>query len=243
MRDYLLDLVEHTHDLGCIELIKITGNNQETTIDGIAEDRSVVVQGRFLAPVANFTGMFGMPNLNKLKVLLNLQEYRENADISVTMQDRNGAPAPVGLHFRNAVGDFKNDFRFMTAEIISEKLKTVKFKGANWNIEFEPTVASVQRLKMQAQANAEESNFQARTDNGDLKFVFGDHSTHAGEFVFQHGVGGTLKRAWSWPVKQVISILDLTGDKIVRISDEGAAMITVNSGIAEYNYILPAQSK
>jgi hypothetical protein len=29
----------------------------------------------------------------------------------------------------------------------------------------------------------------------------------------------------------------------VRISDEGAAMITVNSGIAEINYILPAQSK
>jgi len=29
----------------------------------------------------------------------------------------------------------------------------------------------------------------------------------------------------------------------VRISDDGAAMITVNSGIAEYNYILPAQSK
>jgi len=243
MRDYLLDLVGHTYDLGCIELIKITGTDQETTIDGIAEDRSVVVQGRFLNPVPDFIGTFGMPNLGKLKVLLNLQEYRENAEITVTHQDRNGVNAPVGLHFKNATGDFKNDYRFMTAEIIGEKLKTVKFKGANWNIEFEPTVASVQRLKMQAQANAEESTFQARTQGQNLQFVFGDHSTHAGEFVFQHDVGGELKRAWSWPVKQFISILDLTGDKIVRISDEGAAMITVNSGIAEINYILPAQSK
>jgi hypothetical protein len=131
----------------------------------------------------------------------------------------------------------------MTSEIIAEKLKTAKFRGANWNIEFEPTVAGIQRLKMQAQANAEENNFQAKTDKDTLKFFFGDHSTHAGEFVFHAGITGSLKRAWAWPVKQVISILDLTGDKTVRISDDGAAMITVNSGIAEYNYILPAQSK
>jgi Cu2+-containing amine oxidase len=52
-----------------------------------------------------------------------------------------------------------------------------------------------------------------------------------------------LKRSWAWPVKQFISIMDLTGDKIVRISDDGAAKITVNSGIAEYNYIMPAQQK
>jgi hypothetical protein len=41
----------------------------------------------------------------------------------------------------------------------------------------------------------------------------------------------------------VISILSLPGDKTFKISDEGAAMITVDSGIAEYNYILPAQTK
>jgi len=45
------------------------------------------------------------------------------------------------------------------------------------------------------------------------------------------------------PVAVVISIVSLPGDKTFKISDEGAAMITVNSGIAEYNYILPAQTK
>lgn len=243
MRDHLLDLVEHTFDLGCIDLVKITGTDKETVISGIAEDRSVVVEGRFLAPVPEFIGMFGMPNLSKLKVLLNLQEYRENATITVKRQDRNGEQAPVGLHFENAAGDFKNDYRFMASEIVAEKLKTVKFKGANWNIEFEPTVAGVQRLKMQSQANAEEVNFQVKTDADALKFNFGDHSTHAGEFVFHAGISGALKRAWAYPVKQVISILDLTGDKTMKISDDGAAQITVNSGIAEYNYILPAQTK
>jgi hypothetical protein len=243
MRDYLLDLVEHTHDLGCIDTIKITGDANETLIAGVAEDRSVVVTGKFLVPVAEFVGLFGMPNLEKLKILLNIQEYKENAKISILTQDRNGVQIPSSMQFKNASGDFKNNYRFMTAEIVEEKLKTAKFRGVNWHVEFEPTQLGIQRLKMQATANAEEKVFQAKTDGTNLKFFFGDHSTHSGEFVFQSDISGALKRAWSWPVKQVIGILDLTGDKIMKISDDGAAQITVNSGIAEYNYILPAQQK
>lgn len=243
MKDHLLDIVSHTHDLGCIDLIKITGNDRETALDAIASDRSVVVQAQFHKPVADFIGTFGLPNLDKLKILLNLQEYRENVTITVTRQDRNGVNTPVGVHFENPAGDFKNDFRFMTSEIVSEKLKTAKMRSVPWHIEFEPQISGIQRLKMQAQANAEEPNFQVRTEGNNLRLSFGDHSTHAGEFVFHAGVTGTLKHTWSWPVRQVISILDLTGDKIVRISDEGAMKITVDSGIAEYNYILPAQSK
>jgi hypothetical protein len=44
-------------------------------------------------------------------------------------------------------------------------------------------------------------------------------------------------------VAAVISILNLAGDKTFRISDEGVAQITVNTGIATYNYLLPAQTK
>ena len=240
MKDHLLDLVEHTHDLGVIDLVKITGDDKTTVISGLAEDRSVVVEGAFANPVADFIGNFGMPNLSKLKILLGLQAYKENAQLSLTRKDTG---APDGINFVNATGDFKNNYRFMASEIVNEKLKTVKFKGVNWHIEFVPTVAAIQRLKMQAQANAEEVNFKAKTEGKDLKFFFGDHSTHAGNFVFHPGVTGTLKRAWSWPIKTVISILDLVGDKTFRISDDGAAQITVDSGLAVYNYILPAQSK
>jgi len=240
MKDHLLDLVEHTVKLGCIDLVKITGDDKSTAIFGVAEDRSVVLEGTYTNPVPEFIGLFGMPNLAKLNILLNLSEYKEGADLGVT---KRATGEPDGITFQNSTKDFKNNYRFMASEIVTDKAKSVKFKGVNWNIEFEPTVAAIQRLKMQAQANAEELNFQARTDGGDLKFSFGDHSTHSGNFVFHPGVTGTLKRAWSWPIKTVISILDLTGDKTFKISDDGAAMITVNSGLATYNYILPAQSK
>ena len=240
MRDHLLDLVQHTLDLGFINLVKITGTDESTAILGVAEDKSVVVQGQFAGPVAEFAGTFGMPNLNKLKILLNLQEYRENARLSIQRKDTG---EPEGLHFENAAGDFHNDYRFMVANVIESQLKDVKFKGANWHVSFAPTAASIMRLKMQAQANAEETVFKTKTENGDLKFVFGDHSSHAGEFVFEAGVAGTIKRSWAWPVQQIISILGLVGDKQMKISDDGVMQITVDSGVAVYTYIIPAQQK
>jgi hypothetical protein len=240
MKDHLLDLVQHTYDLGCIDLIKVTGTTADTTVNGVAEDKSVILEAQFANPVADFIGTFGMPNLGKLKTLINLQEYREDAKLAIT---KRATGEPDGITFENKAGDFRNNYRFMASEIVNDKLKTLKFKGVNWHITFEPTVAAIQRLRMQAQANSEEQNFQVKTENKNLKFFFGDHSTHSGNFVFQPDVTGTLKHSWSWPVAQVISILGLTGDKTMKISDDGCMQITVDSGMAVYNYILPAQTK
>jgi len=71
MKDNLLDLVEHTHDLGCIELIKITGDAHGTEVVGVGTDQSVVLDAKFAVPEPEFVGTFGMPNLGKLKILLN----------------------------------------------------------------------------------------------------------------------------------------------------------------------------
>jgi hypothetical protein len=243
MKDILQDIVAHTHQLGIIPLVKISGTTSETLIESMAEDRSVIINAKTVNPVNEFDGIFGMPNLDKLKLHLNCDEYKEGAGISVVKQQRNGVDMPTGLHFENSTGDFENDYRFMSMEIVNEKLKTVKFKGATWNIEFAPTVTSIQRLKFQAAAHSEENVFQVKTENDNLVFFFGDASTHAGSFVFQAGVTGKLKQTWSWPVAQVMSILNLAGDKTVKISDAGAMQITVDSGIAIYDYILPAQSK
>lgn len=240
MKDHLLDLVQHTYDLGCIDLIKVTGSTADTIVNGVAEDKSVILEAQFANPVADFIGTFGMPNLGKLKTLINLQEYREDAKLAIT---KRATGEPDGITFENKAGDFRNNYRFMASEIVNDKLKTLKFKGVNWHITFEPTVAAIQRLKMQAQANSEEPNFQVKTENKNLKFFFGDHSTHSGNFVFQPDVTGTLKHSWSWPVAQVTSILGLVGDKTMKISDDGCMQITVDSGLAVYNYILPAQTK
>lgn len=243
MRDHLLDIVKNTYGLGNIDLIKVTGTAEETAIEALAEDRSVIVQGKLNGPVAEFVGTFGMPNLGKLNTILGIPEYKENAKITLNTQDRNGETVPTGLHFENAAGDFKNDYRFMSQEIVSDKLKSVKMRQVNWGVEVEPAVNAIQRLKFMASANSEETVFTAKKEGNDLKFFFGDHSTHAGNFVFQADCGGTMTKALSFPVAAVISILNLAGDKKFSLSDDGVAQITVDSGLATYNFLLPAQSK
>lgn len=240
MKDYLHDIVQHTHSLGFIDLIKISGTESTTSIDAVSEDRVAIIQAQFHNPVPEFIGTFGMPNLGKLNTILNIPEYKEDASIVMTKKTDG---EPDGISFKNKNGDFKNDYRLMTANVVNDKLKTVKFKGVKWGVEIEPSVASIQRLRFMSQANSEETTFIAKVENNNLVFYFGDHSSHAGNFVFAHDVAGSLTKAWHWPVGAVISILSLPGDKMIRFSDEGAAQITVDSGLAIYNYILPAQTK
>jgi hypothetical protein len=243
MRDYLLDIVSHTHSLGVIDLVKITGTESLTLVNAVGEERVAIVEAQFHNPVPEFIGTFGMPNLGKLNTILNIPEYKEDAKLSIISKDVEGVKTPEGIHFENKVGDFKNSYRFMSANVVNNTLQTVKFKGVKWGVEIEPSVTSIQKLRFQAQANSEETSFIAKVENGNLVFYFGDHSSHAGNFVFAHDVAGTLTKAWHWPIAAVISILALPGDKMIRFSDEGAAQITVDSGLAVYNYILPAQTK
>ena len=243
MKDILKDLVAHTQALGFIDLVKITGTDESTVIDGMAENRSVIVQGETKAAQKEFKGTFGMPNLNKLDLHLKNPEYKENAKVDLVWAVRNGDNQPVSINFENASGDFKNEYKLMGTNLINEKLKTVKFKGANWQVEFEPSVTSIARMKLQSAAHSEEPIFLVKTEGTDLKIYFGDASTHEGNFVFQAGITGKLRQNWSYPVQQFISILNLDGDKSVKFSDDGVALITVDSGLATYNYYIPAQTK
>ena len=242
MKDILQDIVAHTHSLGFLSLVKVS-NEGGTTIDSMADDRSVILSAETNTAVAEFTGTFGMPNLDKLALHLKNPEYQKDAKIDVVQAERNGETIPTHIHFENAAGDFQNDYRFMNKAIIEEKLKTVKFKGAQWNVAFNPSVASIARMKLMSAAHSEEPTFNVKTVDGNLVFSFGDASTHAGEFVFQHGIEGSLQHTWSWPVAQTQAILGLDGDLTMSISDQGAMMISVDSGMVKYDYILPAQSK
>ena len=244
MQDLLKDIVAHTNKLGFLNIVKITGEADKTLIDSMAEDRAVIMYAETTTPYPQLTGTFGMPQLEKLRYLVEGKEYQEDAKIDLVTANRNGADMPVGLHFENKDGDFKNDYRFMNSDIINEKLKTVKFRGVNWHVEVEPTVNAVQRFQFQAGANTEHTTFLAKTDGDKLLFTFGDQSSHAGEFVFATGITGKLTKAWTWPVNPVLAILKIADANNAKISfsNEGAMQITLDSGIATYKYIIPAQA-
>ena len=46
MKDNLQDLIQHTHGLGIINLIKIVGTDKETLVSAVSEDKTVIVSGK-----------------------------------------------------------------------------------------------------------------------------------------------------------------------------------------------------
>lgn len=243
MKDFLLDLIQHVN-LDGVDLIKVVGTDKETRVAAIGEGNSVIINGKFNTPIPEFAGTFGMPNLTNLKTILGFDDYDEHAVISVVRETRDGVDNPSTIHFATQDGSFVNDYRLMGKALAEDQVKNLSLKVApKWAFEFEPTLAGIARLKKQASANNTEVQFTTTTVGGDLKISFGDPSTHSGNFVFQPQVGGTLDRGFMWPVKSFLSILDLPGDKIIRISNQSLAEITVNSNIATYSYMFPSHSK
>jgi hypothetical protein len=244
MRDYLLDIVQHTHGLGVINMIKITGTAESTTVNAFDQaTKTVILDAEFKVPLADFVGVFGMPNLDRLNTILNIPEYKDGAKITVSKRVDGDVTSLSGIDFENKTGDFKNNYRFMSTAVINDQLKNVKMKPVKWGVEIVPTAASIQKLKFQSQAHSDATAFSTKTEDGNLKFYFGDVASHAGSFVFSDHCGGSLSKQLFWPLNVVNSIFSLPGDKTFKISDEGVAEITVDSGLAVYQYKLPAQSK
>ena len=94
MKDILQDVVAHTHALGFLSIVKVTNENG-TTIESMADDRSVILGATTHTPVGEFEGTFGMPNLDKLALHLKNPEYQKDAKIDVIEAERNGETIPT----------------------------------------------------------------------------------------------------------------------------------------------------
>jgi len=145
--------------------------------------------------------------------------------------------------FKDADGN-TDQYRFMSKEIIEQTLQTVKFKGVEWDVTLEPTKAKVNELQQVAGIyGGIEPNFTVKTEGTDLIVTVGAaDGSFTGKRTFAQNVNGEITEGYAWPLAQVLAILKLgmSGTCVMQISKKGALMISVDSGIGKYDYILPA---
>lgn len=249
MHDILKDIVKHTHSLGIIQAAKVTTDDEGTLIDAMDDDRTVVLRGKLHTPVAEFTGKFGLGRLGVLNGLLSYtgedaSGKSVNANVEVGIEERNGENVPTEFKF-TVPGSLDSSYRVIVSELVDAQIKTANFRGAQWDVEVMPTQKAIKDLQYFAGIlSAFDPLLTARTVDGDLKFFIGDRSTDRVELPFASNVSGELKTGWSFPLSTVLTILKLgdTSTMSVKISDQGAMMIQVDSGLGLYEYILPAKS-
>ena len=243
-RDIVQDIVKHTAGLGFITSVKVTGTDESTTLDAMDADRTVILQAKLHNTVEEFNGEFGLGNLGFLAGVTGLGNYQtDDATVEVVARDRNGVSSPDHLMFRDADGN-TDQYRFMSKEIIEQTLQTVKFKGVEWDVTLEPTKAKVNELQQVAGIyGGIEPNFTVKTEGTDLIVTVGAaDGSFTGKRTFAKNVTGEITEGYAWPLAQVLAILKLgmSGTCVMQISKKGALMISVDSGIGKYDYILPA---
>ena len=242
MKDILQDVVAHTHALGFLSLVKVTNDNESTIVEAMADDRSVILSATTTHRVAD--GTFGMPNLDKLALHLKNPEYQKDAKIDVVTAERNGEVVPSELAF-SMKGVFDSTYRVIVSEMVDAQIKTANFKGAKWDVEVMPSSKAVKDLQTFAGIlGSYDPLFTVKTEGNDLMFHIGDASTDKLSLKFASNVDGTLSTGWSFPLSTVLTILKLgdTSSMSIKISDQGAMAIHVDSGMGLYEYILPAKS-
>lgn len=241
-KDVVSDIIKYVGS-GFSDYIKITANEKETVIGTSDASGVLFIRGTTHTPVKEFFGEFGMGNLGFLKGLLNLPNYKEDgAKLEVVTREKNGEEFIDGFKFSD---NYKNTdrYRVMNKEAADAVVKPVaKFKGTAWDVEFSPTKAKVNELQSVAGLyNGVESNFTLYTENGNLVMTMGDEK---GSFyckrVLATDVAAELKPQHSWVLNHMMTILNLgmTGDCTVRITKLGIIEISIDTGIAVYNYWL-----
>ena len=244
MKDTIFDIVKHTAGLGFIEQVKVSGDDAETTLQAADTDRTVVLNAKLHKPVTEFNGEFGMGNLAFLNGICSLPNYKEDdASVEVNRRERNGVETPESLKFKDGSGN-NDTYRLMSKEIIEQ---TLKFKEPNWDVTFEPSKAKVGELTQVASIyGGIEPNFSVKTEDGNLIITLGSsEGGFLGKRTFANNVEGEINEGWSWPLNQVLAILKLgmSGMCNMKISSAGALMISIDSGLGVYDYILPANTK
>ena len=244
IKSILQDMVKHVMGTGTLEKIKVIGTDDLTSLASIDPNRQVIMTAKLHNVVPEFVGEFGLGNLGLLNSLMRLSNYREeDATIAIVHSKKNEEEIPTDLLFSDKFGN-KNNFRFLSKQIIDEEMKIPVFTGATWNITVQPTVSKVKELAEAASLH-NTPEFMVSTEDGKLKFTMDASTDSEGIRFFADNVEGNLMQNWSWNLPTVLPILKLgmDGTCIMKISDRGVMQIDIDSGLGLYSYALPANSK
>jgi len=244
LADQLRDILRHTHSLSFIDRIKVENG---VNIKSIDEDKAVVLYGKLKKPIEDLADdVVGFSRMGVLDGYLKFPLFAsDNADITIESITKKKQIVPCDIKFDSNDGHVST-YRMMDEPLAEQLIQVPPFKGVPWDVVVEPTQQNLNDLKYFAGIlGSHEPLFTVSVKNGDLYLDIGSGSESHASVPFVKDIDGTLKHAWSWPLSYVLSILKLSDGAVctMSFSDHGALKIVIDSGIGEYEYILPAKAK
>jgi hypothetical protein len=247
MRDALLDVLKHTHSLGFFERLRVSAAEDSTIIDGMDDNRTILLKAVLKTPLKDFQGVFGMQRLQILQGFLNFPTFKtEGSRISVKNRETSEGSVPEEITFFGADDAESTTYRFLAASFLPNM---GTFIGKEWDVRVTPARSKVlEFMQLAGIMMSEEDWFSILTANGKLIFNIGgtDESTaDRCNIVIDNNVPQKLADNLFWHTKQIIQVLKLGIEENVelKITNRGALELAMETEFAKYSYTLPARSR
>lgn len=245
MQAVLKEVVKKFGGLGFIDTIKVIGSAEETKIEAVDADKTVIIKAKLSETQESLIGDFGVSSLPLLSGLLNFSSYQtDTATFNVKRRDLNGKSTPEEFEFRDENG-LGSNFRLMSGNLVPEQPLVADIK---WDISFVPSKSKIQEFGALAGLYSQfDQYFSVKTKDGNVVLAIGDEgsATHRASMVFASDITSELKGELLWPISQFLSILKMAdgNDFSVNVTSKGAMQISVTTENATYQYILPARRR
>ena len=203
----LKEIIKFAGNVGTINILKVIGKEDTTSLVGLDEQRELVVTVNLKNPLPNLEGEFGFGFLPFLSKLIDMP----NSQLSVVRKDRGADSVPESFVFEDAGGTVVN-YRLMA----KEATPTVgQFAGADWKVILKPTKSKIAEFTSYASAfsslGAQYVTFGVGTTGKKLTLILGDvdGSSSKGKIVFADDIDGSLSSTFKWSVQKFIQALNL----------------------------------
>ena len=174
---------------------KLTGTVESTEVETVDADKTVIFKGETHQPVPDLVdSTIGLSRMGVLQGNLQYPGYDDaTGSVAVVTQERNGEQVPTEVEFKSADGN-EAHYRFMLADVINQQLKSIKFKGAEFDVNVVPTDKNLKDLTyFNSVLGTYEANFSPKTNGTDLFFHIGDAGSDRTKIHIRNTIEGEIK--------------------------------------------------
>lgn len=241
IKDYAQDLVKNIISTGFFDKIRITASTKDILVEAIEKEKEVVLKGKFLNPISDIKGEFGLSNLSLLGHIIGDPEFNSDDSKLEVVYDNN---VPTEFLYENKSKSYIN-YRFMSPKLLPDQ---PKFAEPVWDVVIKPTKTNIQQFNWAASGlSAYEQYFVPKIVNGEMRFYIGEENgaSQRGGVVFASGLKEKFDSQHKWKISHIQSVLKLadSADCEIAFSLKGAIQIKVSTGVGEHRYIFLAKVK
>ena len=227
--------------LANVEVIKVTGTDEDTLVQTFDADKTLFIEGHLNEVIPEFTGEFGITNLKMLSGLLGFTNYQtDTADFKVRTRDLNGTKVLDQFEFKGSGS--KSVFKLMDVQHVPQQAKIASIP---WNITLDEIGKSkITEFQQFAGLYAEiDKQFTVATEDGNLVITFGAvaSSTHSGSMVLAENVSGTLTSALTFPVDKFLTLMKIAQNaqsSKLMFTSKGLLGVETVTNHGSYKYFL-----